>query len=44
MDCYASVMTRIFGWGLPETMMVPYADFMNHNSTGVHHYTLNRKL
>ena len=37
-------MTRCFGWGLPEVVMVPYADFLNHNCSGVHHYIMNRKL
>jgi hypothetical protein len=41
---YAAVMTRGFGWGLPETMMVPYADFLNHSSTGVHHYVFDKCL
>lgn len=44
MECYAFVMTRCFGWGLPETMLVPFADFLNHNCHGVHHYICNRKL
>lgn len=37
-------MTRGFGWGLPETMLVPYADFLNHSSSGVHHYVFERHL
>lgn len=37
-------MTRGFGWGLPETMLVPFADFFNHNSSGVNHYVFDRKL
>lgn len=44
MGCYSIVMTRCFGWGLPETMLVPFADFMNHNCSGVNHYTFNKKL
>ena len=31
-ECYGMTMTRCFGWGLPETMMVPFADFLNHHS------------
>jgi hypothetical protein len=41
---YAAVMTRGFGWGLPETMLVPYADFLNHSSSGVHHYVFDTVL
>lgn len=37
-------MTRCFGWGLPETMLVPYADFLNHHSNGVHHYAFSINL
>lgn len=37
-------MTRCFGWGLPETMMVPFADFLNHHSEGVHHYAFSASL
>ena len=37
-------MTRCFGWGLPETMIVPFADCMNHSSDGVHHYTFSEDL
>lgn len=37
-------MTRCFGWGLPETMLVPFADFMNHHSEGVHHYAFSQTL
>jgi hypothetical protein len=42
--CYGMVMTRCFGWGLPETMLVPFADFLNHHSNGVHHYAFSRTL
>jgi hypothetical protein len=42
--CYGVVMTRCFGWGLPETMLVPFADFLNHHSNGVHHYAFSRQL
>lgn len=27
---YNLACTRCFGWTLPSTMMVPFADFMNH--------------
>jgi len=37
-------MTRCFGWSLPNTMLVPMADFMNHNPDGTTHYIVNRKF
>lgn len=37
-------MTRGFGWGLPETMLVPYADFLNHSCSGVNHYVFDKEL
>lgn len=42
--CYGVVMTRCFGWGLPETMLVPFADLLNHHSNGVHHYAFSASL
>ena len=33
---YDLVVSRCFGWGLPCTMMVPFADFMNHSNVDVH--------
>ena len=30
MHFYNLACTRCFGWSLPDTMMVPLADFMNH--------------
>jgi len=29
---FCSVVTRCFGWGLPTTTMVPFADFINHHN------------
>lgn len=29
---FDSVVTRCFGWGLPCTMMVPFADCINHHN------------
>lgn len=42
METFAQVMTRVFGWGLPETMLVPFADFFNHHCSGINHYVLNK--
>lgn len=30
LQMYNYACTRCFGWTLPSTMMVPFADFMNH--------------
>lgn len=40
MHYYGKVTTRCFGWGLPETMVVPFADFLNHSDDSVYHYML----
>jgi hypothetical protein len=29
---FACVVTRCFGWGLPRTVVVPFADFINHHN------------
>jgi len=29
---FVSVVTRCFGWGLPKTMIVPFADCINHHN------------
>lgn len=29
---YLSVVTRCFGWGLPKTSMIPFADCINHHN------------
>ncbi len=29
---FVSVVTRCFGWGLPKTMVVPFADCINHHN------------
>jgi hypothetical protein len=30
--CFVSVVTRCFGWGLPKTSMIPFADCINHHN------------
>ena len=37
-------MTRCFGWTLPSTMIVPFADFHNHSDSGCSHYIINTKF
>ena len=29
---YLSVVTRCFGWGLPKTSVIPFADCINHHN------------
>jgi len=29
---FSGVVTRCFGWGLPCTMMAPFADTINHHN------------
>jgi len=29
---FACVVTRCFGWGLPRTVVIPFADFINHHN------------
>ena len=29
---FVSVVTRCFGWGLPKTMIIPFADCINHHN------------
>ena len=41
--CYNFVRTRSYGWGFPETMLVPFGDLFNHsNQDRVNHYMFNR--
>jgi len=44
MRLYAKVTTRCFGWGLPETMVVPFADFLNHSDDSIYHYMLKEEF
>lgn len=30
--CFNRIVTRCFGWGLPHTCMVPFADCINHHN------------
>ena len=42
--CYEFVMTRCYGWSLPSTVLVPLADFFNHNKDGVNHFLVHKKF
>lgn len=41
---YQYVITRCYGWNLPCTMLVPFADCFNHATNGVYHCLFHRKL
>lgn len=30
--CFNTIVTRCFGWGLPRTSMIPFADCINHHN------------
>jgi hypothetical protein len=32
LKCFISVVTRCFGWGLPKTSLIPFADCINHHN------------
>lgn len=34
-------MTRVFGWGLPMTALIPFGDFINHSDTGSSYHVIN---
>jgi hypothetical protein len=34
-------MTRCFGWSLPGTMILPFADFLNHKERAIDHELVN---
>jgi len=38
---YEFVMTRCYGWSLPSTILIPLADFLNHDKHGVDHYLIH---
>lgn len=37
-------MTRIFGYSLPCTCLVPFGDLFNHGNNSCTHYIVNRKF
>lgn len=41
---YNYACTRCFGWTLPSTMMVPLADFLNHQPCDTQYEIYNREL
>jgi len=43
-QAFCSVVTRCFGWGLTCTMMVPYADFINHHNVDSGYELLSKDI
>lgn len=41
---FVSVVTRCFGWGLPCTTMVPFADFINHHNVDSSYELISRNF
>ena len=39
---FINVVTRCFGWGLPCTTMVPFADFINHHNVDSSYELISR--
>lgn len=39
---YEFTMTRCYGWSLPSTILIPLADFLNHEKHGVDHYLIHK--
>jgi len=40
---FIGVITRCFGWGLPTTMVVPFADCINHHNVDSNYEMIHRK-
>ena len=34
-------MTRCYGWSIPYTYLIPFADCMNHHKESTDHYIIN---
>ncbi len=41
---FVSVVTRCFGWGLPKTMVIPFADCINHHNVDSTYELLHQKF
>lgn len=37
-------MTRCFGWSLPSTSLVPFADMLNHSNEATTYFLVNKKF
>jgi len=43
-DTYDMVVSRCFGWSLPGTMMIPYADLANHHNSDTQYEMFNPRF
>ena len=43
LHCFVSVVTRCFGWGLPKTSMIPFADCINHHNVDSTYELINTR-
>ena len=43
-DTYDMVVSWCFGWSLPGTMMIPYADLANHHNSDTQYEMFHPKL
>lgn len=44
MKAYKMVVSRCFGWSLPCTMMIPFADCLNHFTTDTQYEVYHKNL
>ncbi|KRX00204.1 Rubisco LSMT, substrate-binding domain [Pseudocohnilembus persalinus] len=42
-EFYQAIMTRCFGYSVPSTCLIPFADLLNHNNNSATHYTVQTK-
>lgn len=43
LKAFISIVTRCFGWGLPKTSMIPFADCINHHTVDSTYELINVK-
>lgn len=41
---YEFVMTRVFGWTLPSSSLIPFADNLNHGPLATTHYFVHKQM
>ena len=42
--CYEYVLTRCYGWSVKYTSLIPFADLLNHNTSAVDHFFVDKNL
>jgi hypothetical protein len=42
--CFNTIVTRCFGWGLPKTSLIPFADCINHHNVDSTYEFICREL